>query len=199
MEIKMKSWSEKIRLNQPLKDVTLAPLPGSPEWEQRVVERERAAFERGRIEGERALSQQLVQQRSDLLELQNGVLTSLRQTLPKLVTDAEESLVQLAYSAALKIIADIPISTELVEAVVREALGQLDHEANIVVLLNPQDLDLLRKINAPLLLEQVGGQPLRFQASPDITRGGCLLQTNFGVVDARRETKIERLRDSLAA
>lgn len=195
----MKSWSEKIRLNQPLKDVTLAPLPGSPEWEQRVVERERAAFERGRIEGERALSQQLVQQRSDLLELQNGVLTSLRQTLPKLVTDAEESLVQLAYSAALKIIADIPISTELVEAVVREALGQLDHEANIVVLLNPQDLDLLRKINAPLLLEQVGGQPLRFQASPDITRGGCLLQTNFGVVDARRETKIERLRDSLAA
>lgn len=195
----MKSWSEKIRLNQPLKDVTLAPLPGSPEWEQRVVERERAAFERGRIEGERALSQQLVQQRSDLLELQNGVLTSLRQTLPKLVTDAEESLVQLAYSAALKIVADIPISTELVEAVVREALGQLDHEANIVVLLNPQDLDLLRKINAPLLLEQVGGQPLRFQASPDITRGGCLLQTNFGVVDARRETKIERLRDSLAA
>jgi len=195
----MKSWSEQIRFSQPLKDVTLAPLPGSPEWEQRVLERERAAFERGRIEGERALSQQLVQQRSDLLELQNGVLTSLRQAMPKLVTDAEEALVQLAYSAALKIIAETPISTELVEAVVREALGQLDHEANIVVLLHPQDLELLRKINAPLLLEQIGGQPLRFQASPDITRGGCLLQTNFGTVDARRETKIERLRDSLAA
>ncbi len=195
----MKSWSEKIRFTEPLKDVVPAPLPGSAEWENRVRDRERAAFERGRIEGERALSQQLIQQRSDLLELQNGVLTSLRQTLPKLIVDAEESLVQIAYAAAVKIIADTPISVELVEAVVHEALGQLEHEANIVVLLNPQDLELLRKINAPLLLEQVGGQPLRFQASADITRGGCLLQTNFGTVDARRETKLERLRDSLAA
>lgn len=195
----MKSWSETIRFNQPLKNVTLAPAPGSPEWENRVRERERAAYERGRIEGERALGQQLVQQRSDLLELQNGILTSLRQTLPKVIKEAEESLIQLAHAAVEKIVAETPVSVELVEAVVREALAQLDHEANIVVMLHPQDLELLRKINAPLLLEQVGGQPLRFQAAQDITRGGCLLQTNFGVVDARRESKLERLRNSLAA
>ena len=35
--------------------------------------------------------------------------------------------------------------------------------------------------------------PLRFVHSPEATRGGCIVQTRFGVIDARRETKLEQL------
>ncbi|MEW6302703.1 MAG: FliH/SctL family protein [Verrucomicrobiota bacterium] len=185
--------NHRIRLTAPVRDLRPAPPPGSPEWDERAAERERAAYERGRIDGERALSEQLVQQRAELIHLQNGVLASLRQALPGLLAQSEQSLIELALTVARRLVANLPIDAALVQAVVREALAELEHAAAVLVVLHPDDLDLLRRINAPLLLEQVGGEPLRFQASPDVARGGCLLQTSFGVVDATRENKLERL------
>jgi flagellar biosynthesis/type III secretory pathway protein FliH len=63
------------------------------------------------------------------------------------------------------------------------------------VLLNPEDYEMLQS-NAPLPSAS-NGERTRFKASLDVTRGGCILQTRFGVVDARRETKFEALKDSL--
>jgi len=34
-------------------------------------------------------------------------------------------------------------------------------------------------------------------ASSEVSRGGCLIQTRFGLVDARRETKLEQLQQTL--
>ncbi|HEY1171658.1 MAG TPA: FliH/SctL family protein [Verrucomicrobiae bacterium] len=195
----MKSWSEKIMVSSPLRDVQLAPPPGSPQWEERVKERERAAYERGVAAGERSIGQMLIQQRADMLDLQTGIFTALRQTIPQLVAESETALLELVTASVQKIIASIPIDAGMIEAVVREALEQMEHASEVTVHLHPHDLDLLRKINAPLLLEQVGGKPLHFQQDVTISRGGCLLKTSFGIVDARRETKVERLANSLAA
>jgi flagellar biosynthesis/type III secretory pathway protein FliH len=50
-----------------------------------------------------------------------------------------------------------------------------------------------------VLLTDVGGERMKFQVSPQVTRGGCMIQTNFGIVDARRETKLAALKQSLQA
>jgi flagellar biosynthesis/type III secretory pathway protein FliH len=34
-------------------------------------------------------------------------------------------------------------------------------------------------------------------SSTEVSRGGCVVQTRFGVIDARRETKLELLQESL--
>jgi len=44
-----------------------------------------------------------------------------------------------------------------------------------------------------------GAQEFRFLSSPEVTRGGCLVQTQFGTVDARRETKFDLLQRTLTA
>ena len=60
-----------------------------------------------------------------------------------------------------------------------------------------EDFALLQRANSPLL---VGSEieKMRFQTSPEVTRGGCLVQTRFGVIDARRENKFDLLKKSLA-
>jgi flagellar assembly protein FliH len=85
----------------------------------------------------------------------------------------------------------------MVDAVIREALRQVEDTAEIIIQLHPDDLALLRQHNAPLLngLPETG--PLRFAGAPEVTRGGCIVQTRFGLVDARRETKLEQLRQAL--
>jgi len=81
---------------------------------------------------------------------------------------------------------------------VREALQQVKDTSEVVVHLNPQDLELLRQSNSPVLEGAPEVASLKFVPSSDVTRGGCLIQTRFGIVDARREVKIEQLAKSLA-
>lgn len=193
----MKSWHDTVPFPKPLLDVRVSVAPYSAQLEERIREREQVSFERGRREGEKALSEQLLRQRSELAELQNGVLASLRQAVSQVTRDCEGAMVALALEIASKVVADIPISSEMVEAAVREALAQVEQQGSLTVLLNPMDFELLQQANAPLLLADVGGERLRFQTSPKVSRGGCLVQTRFGVIDAQRETKFEALKQSL--
>lgn len=164
---------------------------------QTLRDAEAQAFERGREQGEKELSDQLIRQRSELLELQNGILDSLRQVIPQLTRECEHTLVALALQAAQKLVAGLPISAELIEATVREALAKLEETSASTVLLNPADLELLQQVNSPVLLGRIGGERLQFRTGTQVTRGGCIVETRFGMIDARRETKVELLKKSL--
>jgi flagellar assembly protein FliH len=192
-------WADTILFEEPLRDVRL--LVGSPaqDWKTFLHEAEKLAFERGRREGESALNGQIISQRSETLELQRGIFQSLQRALPQVAHAAETALIEIALESARKVVAGIPIDAALIEATVREALHQTEDTAEISVQLNAEDLALLRQHQSPLLegLPETG--PLRFSSSPEVTRGGCFVQTRFGMVDARRETKFEQLRQSLKA
>ena len=190
-------WSETIAFNPALRDVQLLTQVPAREWSAYVREREAAAYQRGRSEGDQACDQKILQQRKELDALQNGILKSLPQILPRVLQEAEPSLIQLALAAAQKLVAGLPVDLELVEAVVREALSQVEDTAEITVQLHPDDLALLHKHQSILLTGPSANGPVRFSSSPAATRGDCLVQTRFGVVDARRKTKVEQLQISL--
>jgi len=191
-------WSDTIRFDRPLREVRL--LGGAPaqDWQEFLHEREQAAFENGRRAGERALSEQLLRQRNETVELQRGILDSLQRALPQVAHEAETAVIDLALEAAKKIVAGMTVDAAMVESTVREALRQTEDTAEILIQLNPDDLALLRTHQSEILngLPETG--PLRFAGSAEVTRGGCIINTRFGLIDARRETKIEQLRQSLA-
>lgn len=192
-------WSETITLAEPLRAVRASTLSPESELERRVHAAEQAAYERGRVDGEKHLGEQMLQQRNELLELHQGVVESLRRAVPEVIQQTENTLMQITLECVKKIIAGIPITPELVEAVVREAVTQTKETAEIMVQLHPDDLALLRKHQAPILQGLPEAGPLKFIGSAEITRGGCLVQTRFGLLDARRETKLEQLRESISA
>ena len=124
-------------LTRPLRGLRLGgTLPASCD-EALLAQRERAGFERGRTEGQRELNDQLMRQRTELLELQNGVLESLRQALPQVLRDCEQALTALALEVAQKLVAGLPISGEMVESAVREALEQVEETAAYHIYLPP--------------------------------------------------------------
>lgn len=191
-------WSDSIILDQPLRDVLQLTKAPAQDWEAHLREREEAAYQNGRRDGERALSEQLLQQRNEMVELQNGVVASLQRTLPQMIQESESTLIALALESAQKIIAGLPVDSQMVEAVVREALRQVEDTAEIVIQLHPDDLALLRKHESPLLKGLPETGPLRFTGVSEVTRGGCIVRTRFGMIDARRETKLEQLHKTLS-
>jgi flagellar assembly protein FliH len=192
-------WSDSITLEQPLHEVQLLTKAPAQDGPEHLREREEAAYEQGRCEGERALGEQLLQQRNEMAELQNGVMNSLQQMLPQMIQETESALIQLALESAQKIVGGLTIDSQMVEGVVREALRQVEDTSEISIQLHPDDLALLRKHHSPLLdgLPETG--PLKFIGSPEVTRGGCIVQTRFGLIDARRETKWEQVRKAVTA
>jgi len=190
-------WSDTIAFRHHLRGVRLLTLAPMQDWQEHLKQREESAYERGRREGEHALREQLIRQRNETVELQKGILESLRRIVPQVIQEAETALTQLALEAAQKLIAGLPVTVEMVTAVIREALHQVEETAEIIIQLHPDDLALLRQHNAPVLNGLPDTGPLRFTSSADVTRGGCIVQTRFGLVDARRETKLEQLRQVL--
>jgi flagellar assembly protein FliH len=192
-------WSDSILFPEAPQNVRLLVQAPMQDWQEHLREREQAAYEKGRRDGQRALGEQMLQQRNEMVELQNGVLLSLKQSLPKMIRENESALMNLALELAQKIVAGMPVDPAMLEAVVQEALQQASDTAGVVIKLHPDDLTLLRKHNSPLLngLPETGS--LRFTVSPEVTRGGCVVQTRFGQIDARRETKVEQLRLTLTA
>jgi flagellar assembly protein FliH len=192
-------WSETIRFNRPLQQVSLLTAAPAQGWEELLRAREEAGYQRGRREAESALQQQLTLQREEMAQLQRGVLESLRGAQAQVVKETETGLISLALEAARRVVADTPISADLVEAVVREALRQAEDNADVTIQLHPNDLELLRKHDSTLLRGLPDTGPLRIVTSPEVTRGGCLVQTRFGLIDARREVKLEQLAETLSA
>jgi flagellar assembly protein FliH len=193
-------WRKSFSIGHPLSTVFLVPAAVTQSREAaeaRDRQREQAAYERGLGDGEKRLSEQLLRQRTEMLEMQNGVLASLRQAVPKVVRQSESGVVQLALEVARKLVSDLPVSAEMIEAAVRSALVQAESNAEIQIFLHPDDLALLERSNSPVLLPGPGNEALHFHSSAEVTRGGCLVETRFGVIDSSRETKLKLIRQSL--
>jgi flagellar assembly protein FliH len=195
----MKRWSEKIEFSLCPRDVRLASPRLTSEQEQQVVERERASYETGKADGERALREQLVQQRTELQILQQGVLASIQKAIPALLRESEGMLVNLAFEVARKIVGELPISVSMIETAIQEGLSRVEHHCAIDIALNPEDLALLERTDSPLLSGKLSESRIKISPSTEVSRGGCVVRTDFGTIDARREVKLAAIQASLEA
>jgi flagellar assembly protein FliH len=191
----MQSWGETIRFAQPPRraEVTAS---WSGDLEKRILERERAAAEKGRAEAQHLFSQQLIEQRQQLIALQDGILGALKESIPGVVRDCEIHLAGLALEVARKLVDGLPVSTEMIEAAISTAMRQVEESAHYTIFINPADLELLQSASASILGAN-DTRKITVTASTEISRGGCIVETPFGRVDARRETKFELLKNAL--
>ncbi len=189
--------AHKLKLGQSPANLRHRALPPLPAGYRRLLkEREEESFERGRAQAEQGLAAQIVSQRQEMVQLQNGVLKAINDAVSQVVRDTERTLVDIALATANRLVSGLPISAEVVEAAIREALTQVEETANVHVLLHAEDLALLRSSDSELVADAGSGR-LRLTSSPEVTRGGCVVRTHFGDVDARRETKLEQVRKAL--
>lgn len=168
---------------------------------------EQTAYARGKQEAESDLQQQLDLMKSEyatkkdkeLADFCENIRSDLGNQVPKILESLEKHVINLAADIATKIVADLPIDKTLVESVVKDALTKAEKDAEIVVLLHPEDLKLLTQGDSEFLKDSQGGNKVLFKPSSDVTRGGCLLDTHYGLVDARRETKAKLLKKAVTA
>ncbi len=193
-----------------LKDIRIAD-ESSPLQQIEVVPREdlklteQAAYERGKKDAEATLQGQLevmkteyaTEQQQKLADFFKNIQDDLGGQVPRMLQSLEKHVINLAADIAMKIVAGIPVDKSMVETVVKDALAKAEKDTDVVVLLNEADLELLSQADSELLQRTHGSSEVVFKASPEVSRGGCLLETRYGTVDARIETKADVLKKAV--
>ncbi len=112
----------------------------------------------------------------------------------QLYLKAEKETVELALAVARKIIVqEISVDRQIVLNVVKGALDKVvDHE-NVKIRINPQDLETVQTALFEFLPHVEKLENVHFEADAAITSGGCIVETNFGNIDARIENQLDQI------
>ncbi len=112
----------------------------------------------------------------------------------------ERDAVSLALAIAEKLVAGtLAVEPDRVLDVVRGALRRLTERRRVTVLVHPDDLELVRDA-APGFAGELGGiEHCEVQAERRLTRGGAVVRTDEGQIDASVETQLERARELVVA
>jgi flagellar assembly protein FliH len=112
----------------------------------------------------------------------------------------ERRAVELGLALAGKVLAGaIEVEPERVVESVRGALRGIVERERIIVLVNPDDMEIVRAAMDEVRASLGGIEHCEVQAERRVGRGGCVVRTPVGDVDARVETKLERAREVVAA
>ena len=108
----------------------------------------------------------------------------------------EAHAVDLALFLAEKVLGGaLAVQPERVVESVRGALRGIVERERVTVLVHPDDLELVREAMDGLRATLGGIEHCEVQAERRVSRGGCVVRTPDGDVDARVETKLQRARE----
>ena len=110
----------------------------------------------------------------------------------------ERQAVVLAMDIAEKVVAGaIDVEPERVLDVVRGALRAIVERERIVIQVNPDDLEIVRGALAELTGALGGIEHVEVQEERRVQRGGAVVRTVVGEVDANIRTKLDRAREAV--
>lgn len=150
---------------------------------------ERDGYAAGLKQGEQAAKKAVAEQIERLL----SVTAALHQAKAGIIENAEDLIVEIAYAAICRIIGQAAATPAAVASMVGQLLLSLRERDQLAVRLNPQDLELVRQAPDFVALSQQAA--LRADAS--IRLGGCIVDSDGGSLDARLETQLARLCETL--
>ncbi len=159
-------------------------------------------LEEGRREGEKlgfqSAKNQMDQAVADLQKNVRQVIQAVLRKESEILHQAEIQVTELGLQIASKVICEeIRIRPETIRSVVKKALSLVQDKDKITVQIHPEDYLLLEKDQdfwMPVTLEF---KNVILEKNPRLERGGCLIETAAGNVDARRDVQISNLAETL--
>jgi flagellar assembly protein FliH len=184
-----------IPFDRPLAGGVISGQTGPLFTETEMAGRLQAAYHAGGDAARAVGDQQMVEFRSDMQQLSEGVLKKVGGIELLLVSQLRQALPSLAQEIARRLFADFEPPPEVIERFWREALDQLYPEREgLELALCPRDAELLEQLN-PEWRQRYPGLLLR--VDPTLVRGDCLVRSRFGLIDARQKTKLQGLERAL--
>ena len=160
------------------------------------------AAEEGKVEGHAtglrqgldAAKQQMSAQLQQTCDQCNAMVAAAEQETRQILQEAEPKIIELVMAISRKVIIDeVETRPTVVLELVRGALARVRDQNQIIIHVSPDDYEFI--MQSRRILQSVVGaeQTLTVTADAVLGKGGCLIETSFGTVEAGIDTQLDSI------
>lgn len=162
--------------------------------EERARQIEHEAYQRGYEQGLDFARMQT----AEMVEIIRSVAEQAVQEKWKFINAVESSIVDLAVQIAEKIIGEhIQTQPDVVINVAKKALLMTAEREHIQIRVNPDDAEIVKAHRDDLIATMDGIQKIEVIPDRRVGHGGCVFETSAGNVDARIQSQLSQVEESL--
>ncbi|HUO58595.1 MAG TPA: FliH/SctL family protein [bacterium] len=148
-------------------------------------------FAKGQLEGQQTYS--------DLIKKWSGLLAETVLERRKLLDDLKPILVELLGESLYRCLkSEGKQNSQMVVEFAKEALAKVQDRVHLRFHVNPEDMEEIKGQKERLQLS-IGAKDLELVPDARIEKGGCLLETEAGSVDARLATVADQIKESIGS
>lgn len=154
---------------------------------------ERDAFAKGFAQGEKAGAEAAGKRAEVMLRRLTETLEELTSLRAQMIHQTEHQMVELALAVARRVVhREISLDRDLLVAMARVALDRLGESARVTVRFNPEDFEIIAAS-----ADHWSGTNVTVVADARISRGGCRVESDLGVMDAGVDGQIQEIARAL--
>jgi flagellar assembly protein FliH len=134
----------------------------------------------------------------EMMATMRGLIEMARAERHKIIESAEPELVRLSVAIAERVLhAHVAVEPGAVLEIVRSAISRIVDRETITVRVNPADLELMRE-HRDQLMAMNDVDNMRLIEDQRVDRGGVVVETEAGTVDAKLTTQLREVRRLMA-
>ncbi|MCP4728231.1 MAG: hypothetical protein GY863_24540 [bacterium] len=166
------------------------------EQKPRMAAEKKEAYDSGYREGERV---GLEKGYSEVEPLREEFMITIKETIDfkhKIIKESEEAIVSLAFGFARNIVGqEIKTEPDIIINQVKKAIDHIIGEGRLVIRINPADIKIFDRKEDFIPEEYLS--EIEVHTDEAIKHGGCIVESNKGIVDATIESQISEMEKHL--
>jgi flagellar assembly protein FliH len=165
---------------------------------QRVTTTEREADERGYAEGHARGYEEGRAEVQRLVESLHSIITKAIEKRNEIIQEAETQIINLVLLIVKKVIKVISENQKnVVINNVVQALRKLKSRGDVVIRVNLSDLDLTSEHVKDFMKMVENVKSITVLEDSSVDRGGCIIETDFGQIDARISSQLHEIEERI--
>lgn len=153
---------------------------------------------RGYEEGLKKGREDAAREVSSIVESMKESIESLMDTRQEFFGKAEKEMIDLVTMVSSEIVLrEIKEDENVIADLVRKAVEEIHIQQKVKIRVNPADLENVRHIEEKLIEEVEAIKGVELVADRKVTRGGCVIETNIGTLDATVENRLMAIHRNL--
>lgn len=184
-------------------EIAVLKAQASHEAAQEAERLKEKATEEGKQQGHAAglrqglddAKRQMAEQVKQTADSCNAIIAAAEQDARRILQEAEPKIIELVLTISRKVIKDeVEERPAVVLELVRGALERVRDQNQIIIHVSPDDYEFILQSRRQLQTVVGAEQTLTLTADAVLAKGGCLIETSFGTVEAGIDTQLESIR-----
>lgn len=152
------------------------------------------AYDLGRADGHNDAFNKASAEIQESMEHLSQLLNAIGNLKKEMQTQNETHLVKLAFQIASRLAKrELQSDDMAVVQIINDAVSLSQDEENVRVSVAPEQFEFLEQLKKQTGREFEVMKKITLNPNPDVTPGGCIVETNYGEVDARIEQRVDQL------